>query len=60
MASTIRKRKLVALDPELKSPIAEKFEAGLRERIIGQERAVRSVTSLYQVFQADLTSMNRP
>lgn len=60
MASGTQKRKLIALDPELKSPLAEHFEAGLRARVIGQRRAVDSITSLYQVFRADLTSHNRP
>src|SRR5262249_16136753 len=53
------KRKL-ALDPTYKSPIAQAFEAGLKGRIIGQDRAVRTLTSLYQVFEARLTPVNRP
>src|SRR5260370_36884021 len=48
------------LDPSYKSPIAQAFEAGLRGRIIGQDRAVRTLTSLYQVFEARLTATNRP
>jgi ATP-dependent Clp protease ATP-binding subunit ClpB len=55
-----QKRKLVALDPDSKSPRAQEFEDGLRARVIGQERAVRSITSLYQVFQAGMTSPSRP
>lgn len=54
------KRKLIALDPTTKSPIAELFEAGLRARVIGQERAVRSITSLYQVFQAGMSNPTCP
>jgi ATP-dependent Clp protease ATP-binding subunit ClpB len=60
MLSNGRKRKLVALDPTTKSSIAERFEAGLRARVIGQERAVRAITSLYQVFQAGMTNSARP
>ncbi|MFP5262604.1 MAG: AAA family ATPase [Blastocatellia bacterium] len=53
-------RKLVALDPEKKGPRAAEFEAGLRARVIGQDRAVRNIASLYQVFHAGMTNMSRP
>jgi len=53
-------RKLVALNPETKSPRAQEFEAGIRARVIGQDRAIRSITSLYQVFQAGMTNPSRP
>jgi ATP-dependent Clp protease ATP-binding subunit ClpB len=53
-------RRMMVLDPSFKSPIAQAFESGLRDRIIGQDRAVRQITSLYQVFQAGLTAANRP
>jgi ATP-dependent Clp protease ATP-binding subunit ClpB len=52
--------KLVALNPEIKSTRAMEFEGGLRARVIGQERAVRSITSLYQVFHAGMTNPTRP
>lgn len=55
-----RKKKMIVLDPSAKSPRALEFEAGLRTRIIGQDRAVRSMTSLYQVFQAGMTNQTRP
>jgi ATP-dependent Clp protease ATP-binding subunit ClpA len=48
------------LNPEMKSPQVQEFESRLEARIIGQDRAVRSITSLYQVFHAGLTSLNRP
>ena len=54
-----QKRKMV-LDPSSKSPIAQSFETGLREKIVGQDRAIRGITSLYQVFQAGMTAPNRP
>jgi ATP-dependent Clp protease ATP-binding subunit ClpB len=50
----------VALDPDRKSIQAAQFEAELRARVIGQERAVRKLASLYQVFQAGLTHSARP
>ncbi|MGH9826599.1 MAG: AAA family ATPase, partial [Blastocatellia bacterium] len=53
-------KRIKVLDPSLKSPVAQDFEDGLRERIIGQERALKTLTSLYQVFQAGMTSGNRP
>jgi len=60
MVSNAQKRKLVALDPTSKSAIAAQFETGLRNRVVGQDRAIRAITSLYQVFQAGLTNSTRP
>lgn len=60
MSSNGQKRKMVTLNPEVKSPLAEEFEAGLRARVVGQDRAVRNIASLYQVFQAGMTSPTRP
>lgn len=60
MTSNGSTRKLVALNPETKSSRAQEFEAGLRARVIGQDRAIRSITSLYQVFQAGMTNPSRP
>ena len=59
-AKTASAHGLVALDPERKSRRAAQFEAELRARVIGQERAVRKLASLFQVFQAGLTSSARP
>ena len=50
----------IRLNPEMKSPQLQEFESRLEARIIGQQRAVRSITSLYQVFHAGMTSTNRP
>ena len=55
-----QKRKLTVLNPEAKSPLAEQFESGLQARVVGQDRALRSITSLYQVFQAGMTNPSRP
>jgi ATP-dependent Clp protease ATP-binding subunit ClpB len=60
MVSNARVKKLIPLNIESRSPLAEEFEAGLRARVIGQDRAIRSITSLYQVFQAGMTSPSRP
>src|SRR3954463_2866911 len=60
MTSSHQARKLVALNPEIKSVRAMEFEAGLRARVIGQDRSIRSITSLYQVFHAGMTNPTRP
>ena len=60
MSGTKQKTVLTALDPEAKSPRAREFEAELHRRVIGQERAVRNIASLYQVFQAGMTNISRP
>ena len=53
-------RRLVALNPDRKSRQAAQFEAELASRVVGQERAVRKLASLYQVFHAGLTNHTRP
>lgn len=60
MASKGQKRKVITLDPEARSPQAQGFESGLQTRVIGQDRAVRSISSLYQVFHAGMTNPSRP
>ena len=60
MVGNGQKRKLIALDPTTRSDIAQKFDSGLRARVVGQDRAVRALTSLYQVFQAGMTNPDRP
>ncbi|MDQ3255363.1 MAG: AAA family ATPase [Acidobacteriota bacterium] len=50
----------VFLDPEQKSPRAQEFEEKLSTRIVGQERAVRRMSGLYQIFLAGLSPINRP
>src|SRR4029434_8397803 len=51
---------LVPLDPDRKSVQAMDFETGLRHRVVGQERAVRKLASIFQGFTAGLNSPNRP
>ncbi len=48
------------LDPSKKSMAAERFEQQLRERIVGQDRAVERIARLYQIFLAGLYPPGRP
>jgi len=50
----------VFLDPDQKSPRAQEFEEKLGGRIVGQERAVRRMSGLFQIFLAGMNPMNRP
>ncbi|MCA1815808.1 MAG: AAA family ATPase [Acidobacteria bacterium] len=50
----------VFLDPDQKSPRAQEFEEKLGARIVGQERAVRRMSGLFQIFLAGMNPMNRP
>jgi ATP-dependent Clp protease ATP-binding subunit ClpA len=50
----------VFLDPDQKSPLAQDFEERLGGKIVGQERAVRRVSGLYQIFLAGMNPPNRP
>ncbi|MGH9897434.1 MAG: AAA family ATPase [Pyrinomonadaceae bacterium] len=50
----------VLLDPDQKSPRAQEFEEKLTARIVGQERAVRRLSGLYQIFLAGMNPPNRP
>jgi len=48
------------LDPTQNSPEVREFENALRRRVIGQERAVRRLARVYQVYQAGLSTPGRP
>ena len=50
----------VFLDPDQKSPRAQDFEERLGARIVGQERAVRRMSGLYQIFLAGMNPPARP
>src|SRR5918998_3255247 len=50
----------VVLDPDQKSPRAQEFEEKLGARIVGQERAVRRMSGLYQIFLAGMNPPSRP
>ena len=55
-----QKRQRRRCDLNLKSPGAIEFEDKLKRRIVGQERAVRTVTELYQTFLSRMQSPGRP
>ncbi len=48
------------LDPTLRSPEVRDFETGLGKRVVGQERAVRSLARVFQVYRAGLSAPGRP
>src|SRR5215813_2555764 len=50
----------IILDPERKNPLAESFEKLLSARVVGQERAVRQLTGIYQTFLANMNPPGRP
>jgi len=52
--------KVVLLDPERKSPRAKEFEDKLSARIVGQERAVRRMSGLFQIYLAGMNNPSRP
>lgn len=54
------KDKGVLLDPDRKSPRAADFEDRLSDRIVGQERAVRRVSGLFQIYLAGMNNPSRP
>jgi len=50
----------VLLDPVKRGREAETLEAKLRERIVGQDEALRQIVDLYQTFLAGMSSPGRP
>ena len=50
----------VYLNPDLKSSQAQEFEDKLSSLIVGQDRAVRRITGLYQIYLAGLAHPGRP
>jgi len=48
------------LDPTMRSAEVRDFESGLRQRVVGQDRAVRQLARAYQVHQAGLSPRGRP
>jgi ATP-dependent Clp protease ATP-binding subunit ClpB len=60
IVAKVNTKRLVPLDPDRKSVEARDFETELRRRVVGQERAVRKLASIYQVLQAGMASPNRP
>lgn len=50
----------VLLDPDRKSPRAAEFEEKLSALIVGQERAVRRMSGLFQIYLAGMNNPTRP
>ena len=50
----------ILLDPERKSPRAKEFEDKLSALIVGQERGVRRLSSLFQIYLAGMNNPSRP
>src|SRR6516225_5885780 len=48
------------LEPTMKSAEAEDFETALRRRVVGQDRAIRQLARIYQVYLAGLSAPDRP
>jgi ATP-dependent Clp protease ATP-binding subunit ClpA len=60
---TAKKKELekgVLLDPDRKSPRAKEFEDKLSAQIVGQERAVRRMSGLFQIYLAGMNNPSRP
>src|SRR4051812_36414790 len=55
-----RAQNRVPLNPDLKSPRAQEFETKLGSLIVGQERAVRRISGLYQIYLAGMQNPGRP
>ncbi len=48
------------LDPTLHSPEVKDFERALLKRVVGQDRAIRRLARIYQVYKAGLAVAGRP
>ncbi len=55
-----RSHNRVPLNPDMKSPRAQEFETKLSSLIVGQERAVRRISGLYQIYLAGMQNPGRP
>ncbi|MEZ5346003.1 MAG: AAA family ATPase [Pyrinomonadaceae bacterium] len=50
----------ILLNPDQKSPRAQDFENRISSLIVGQERAVRRMSGLYQIYLAGMQNPSRP
>ncbi len=50
----------VLLDPEMRSSEVTDFERRLQSKIVGQDRAVRKVVNMYQIYLAGMAMPGRP
>lgn len=53
-------QKGILLDPDRKSPRAKEFEDKLSNLIVGQERGVRRLSGLFQIYLAGMNNPSRP
>jgi ATP-dependent Clp protease ATP-binding subunit ClpB len=60
MATAIQAAHRNELDTKKRSSASRHFEDALRQKIVGQDEAVRALLELYQVFCAGLRSPGRP
>ncbi|OHA93092.1 MAG: AAA family ATPase [Candidatus Zambryskibacteria bacterium RIFCSPHIGHO2_02_38_10.5] len=56
----MKKSEEVVLNPDRKSNEILDFEQGLLNKIIGQDRAVRQIVNMYQVYLVGMAQPNRP
>ncbi len=50
----------IRLNPELSNAQVMEFENRLRQKVVGQERAVHKISQVYQVYLASLASPTKP
>jgi ATP-dependent Clp protease ATP-binding subunit ClpB len=48
------------LDPSLQSPEVGELENALRQRVVGQDRAVRHLSRVFQIYKSGLSAPGRP
>jgi ATP-dependent Clp protease ATP-binding subunit ClpB len=53
-------RTQTVLNPTMQSPEVEDFARRLRRRVVGQDRAIRQLARIYQVYLAGLSAPGRP
>lgn len=61
---TVKKKEFgkpgIVLDPDRKSPRAKEFEEKLSNLVVGQERGVRRLSGLFQIYLAGMNNPTRP
>ncbi len=64
MKETTKKKEIgstgIILDPDRKSPRAKDFEEKLSNLVVGQERGVRRLSGLFQIYLAGMNNPSRP
>jgi ATP-dependent Clp protease ATP-binding subunit ClpB len=50
----------ILLDPTLQSPDTRDFGSALRQRVVGQDRAVRGLSRVFQMYKSGLSAPGRP